>query len=74
MTKFDETFTRKEIQEKFKKLFGREMTATERRSWKLFGREMTAIERRAFFLPPSDENDNAGLHELPRLVKLMSGR
>jgi hypothetical protein len=55
MTKFDETFTRKEIQERFKKLFGREMTAIERRSWKLFGREMIAVEQRAFFLPPSDE-------------------
>jgi hypothetical protein len=57
-------FTRKEIQERFKKLFGREMTAIERRSWKLFGREMTAIGRRGFFRPPSDENDDAGLREL----------
>jgi hypothetical protein len=44
----DEQFTRKEIQERFKKVFGREMTPTERKS---------------FFLP-SDEHEDAGLPEL----------
>lgn len=37
-----ETFTRKEIQDRFRKTFGR---------------EMTAIERRAFFLPPETVDD-----------------
>jgi hypothetical protein len=42
---FDETFTRKEIQDRFRKMFGR---------------EMTAIERRAFFLPPEPEDKTEG--------------
>lgn len=37
---FDEFFTQKEIQERFKKLFGRNMTAK---------------EREAFFLPHEEE-------------------
>ena len=40
----DETFTRKEIQE---------------RSEKLFHRPMTAKEREYFFLPPQKENEKA---------------
>jgi hypothetical protein len=42
---FDESFTQHEIQERFKKLFGR---------------EMTAIERRAFFLPREEKEEKAG--------------
>jgi hypothetical protein len=41
----DETFTREEILHRFRKAFGR---------------EMTAIERRAFFLPPEPEDKTEG--------------
>jgi hypothetical protein len=40
----DETFTRKEIQQRFEKLFKRPMTAE---------------ERSCFFLPPAAENEKA---------------
>jgi hypothetical protein len=38
----DETFTRKQIQERFQEIFNR---------------PMTAIERECFFLPPEKEDD-----------------
>jgi hypothetical protein len=42
---FDETFTQREIEERFNRLFGR---------------EMTAVERRAFFLPHEEKEEKAG--------------
>jgi hypothetical protein len=44
MLESDETFTRKEIQERFERLFNRPMTPK---------------ERTCFFLPPENENQKA---------------
>jgi hypothetical protein len=50
----DETFTRKEIQDRFEKLFGRKMTAS---------------ERACFFLPP-DEEGAGDPHDRPSLMRI----
>jgi len=47
---FDETFVRRELEERFRKVFGR---------------DMNTVERQAFFLPCDSSEETVGLRSIP---------